>query len=132
MNQAIGITGIMAEVLATGLLVSLCTVQSPPTTFSASGAPTGSYVDVPGLVGIRCMNAPSRIARIGATEERTEAQITDSNDGHVLLEGYYPTLDAGWRDGWRAVIDGTDYDIRGVESDSQAQMTRVAVMVVTI
>lgn len=132
MNTGLGIADIMAEVIATGLLVSLCTIQAPSGILTASGAPDGLYANVSGLVSIRCISAPESMKRIGAKEERTEPQITDLNSNHVLLEGYYATLEAGWRDGWRAVIDGASYDLQGVESDSQAQMTRLKVTLVTI
>lgn len=132
MNQSLDITGIMAEVIATGLLVSSCTIQAPSGTLTASGAPDGLYANVSGLVSIRCISAPVGPMSSRSKEERTEEQITDLGGNHVLLEGYYPTLEAGWRDGWRAVIDGTDYDLQGVESDSQGQMTRLKVTLVTI
>lgn len=132
MNQTLDFSGIMADVLATGLLVSSATIQQPSGTLTDSGAPDGQYTNVTGLVGIPCISAPERMKSVGASEQRTEKQITDENANHVLLGGYYPTLEAGWRNGWRAVIDGTDFDIQGVESDSQGVMTRMKVTLVTI
>ena len=121
------IENVMAEVADTGLFVSLCTLQEPSGTFTASGAPDGLYVDVPGLVGIPCMAPP-----INAGETRTLAEIEASDMQRVLLDGYYPTVDAGWRNGWRAVVDGVAYDLAGVRSDSQSMMTELTVKLVTV
>ena len=41
----------------------------------------------------------------------------------MLLEGYFPQIIKNQR----AVIDGAAWDIIGVESDSQRQMTRIEV-----
>jgi hypothetical protein len=66
-------------------------------------------------------------------------EIRGSETHHVLLDAWYPLLDAGWRgenpDGkgaWIALIDGFQYQISGVESDSQSQMTRVTCKLVTL
>ena len=64
--------------------------------------------------------------------------ITASELHHVLLAGYFPALDLGWRgEGtpkgeWQAIVDGWAYTIMGVESDSQSQMTRVQVKLETL
>ena len=59
-------------------------------------------------------------------------EISSTGTHHVLLDDYYPAMETGWRSGWRAVIDGTNYDITGIEHDSQYQMTRVGVLLVTV
>ena len=60
----------------------------------------------------------------------------------MLLDDYYPPIDLGWRDGWRLMlgdndgagnlINGYAYDIMGVESDSQEQMTRIEVKLASL
>lgn len=151
MNQdliARAISQVMPSAIATGLFVSLATFQAPSGTFDAGGAPDGLYGDVPGLVNIPCTAPPPSEARIQATENRALAEITAAEWHHVLLNAWYPQLDAGWRGtglpigAWRIVIgdnDGTGhmvrgfaYDIAGVESDSQSQMTRVTAKLATI
>ena len=49
----------------------------------------------------------------------------------VLLAGFYPTIDEGWRNGWQAVVDGVAYILFGVRADSQSQMTELTVKRVT-
>ena len=130
MNQdiiSISIAGVMPAVRATGLLVSLFTAQAPTGALDASGVPTGAFADVAGLVNIACTAPPKSEAKIVANETKQRFQIGSLEVKHVLLDAYYPTLDAGWRAGWRCLIDGTVYDIDGVEHDSQGQMSRVAV-----
>ncbi len=135
MNQQISyeLDAIMPAVIDTGLLVSLFTAQEPSTVLGGTGAATGTYADVAGLVGIACTAPPYAFgdAAIRATEMKTLSEIESAGFLHVLLDSIYPALDAGWRGGWRAVIDGTDYDIMGVEHDSQGKMTRVSVRLVT-
>jgi hypothetical protein len=122
----------MPEVIATGLLVSLFTAQMPSGNLGPSGAPDGLYIDVAGLVNIRCTAPPPSDARIQATEIKQLADISAAEMHHVLLDAWYPALDNGWRDGWRCVVDSVAYDIMGVESDSQMRMTRVMIKLVTV
>lgn len=118
------IAAVMPTTTASGLLVSTCDIQQPSGTFSASGAPDGLFVAVDGLQGIRCTAPPKG----GNDEKRSMSEIEAFNRLHVLLEGYYPTIHPYMR----AVVDDTNYDIVGVESDSQGQMTRLWVQEVTI
>ena len=132
----------MDVVSASGLLSSLCTCQAPSGVFDDSGAPDGNYVDVSGLVNIPCTAPPPSDARIQATEVRALAEITAAELHHVLLDNYYPAIDLGWRGGWRLMlgdndgegnlINGFAYDIMGVESDSQEQLTRIEVKLATL
>ena len=141
MNQAaiqLAIQGVMPAAIATGLFVSLFTAQEPRPTQQANGAIEFDYVDVAGLVAIPCTAPPTSTSDIQATEVRALEDITSSEMHHVLLNGYYPQLDAGWRgensDGkgaWIALVDGWQYEISGVESDSQSQMTRVRIKLAT-
>jgi|SRR5215472_3065497 len=126
------LNAIMPEVIATGLLVSRFTAQAPSGNLGSTGAPDGTFVNVAGLVSIRCTAPPTSDARIQATEIKQLADIAAAEMHHVLLDAWYPALDNGWRDGWRCVVDGVAYDIMGVESDSQTRMTRVQIRLVTV
>jgi hypothetical protein len=138
----------MDVIRASGLLSSLCTFQAPSGVFDDAGAADGNYSDVIGLQNIPCMAPPPSDARIQATEVRALSEITSSEMHHVLLNGYYPTVDLGWRgDGtpqgaWRMMlgdndgagnlINGFAYMVMGVESDSQEQQTRIEVKLATL
>lgn len=135
MNQSLSyeLDGIMPAVIATGLLVSLFTAQAPSTVLGGTGAPDGTYTNVLGLVDIACTSPPYQFAESGmkADEMKAVPEIAAMGFHHTLLDGYYPLLNAGWRAGWRCLIDGTLFDILGVENDSQSKMTRVSVRLVT-
>jgi hypothetical protein len=140
-NQSViqaAIAGVMPATVATGLFVSLFTAQAPSGAFGPTGAPDGLYADVAGLVNIPCTAPPPSANRVQATTVRDLAEITASELHHVLLAGYFPALDLGWRgEGtpkgeWQAIVDGWAYTIMGVESDSQSQMTRVQVKLETL
>ena len=117
----------MEAALATGLFVSLCTITALPTpvTLGPSGWPTAAYVAVTGLVDIRCMKAvvAQDIGSPLAYEKKAQGDSITSNDWHVLLETYYPTITTAMR----AIIDGVTFDIVGVDNDSQFSMTRIRV-----
>jgi hypothetical protein len=141
MNQAFienAILGVMPAVIATGLLVSLATFQSPSQDFDSAGAWDGNWANVTGLVNIPCTAPPKSPTEITATENLALAEIVAAEWHHVLLNAWYPQLDAGWRgDGtpagaWRVLIDGFAYEVVGVESDSQMQMTRVTARLATL
>lgn len=128
MNQQaiqLAIQQVMPLARATGLFVSLCTLQQPDGILTGAGQPSGNYVNVPGLVNIACMDAPLSEARIQASEIKGLDEIEAFAPRHILLSGYYPQIAAGVAAGWQVVVDGTALDLMGAESDSQAQMTRI-------
>lgn len=137
------VANVMPLANASGLFVSLFTAQEPDGVFGQTGAPSGSYVDVAGLVDIPCTAPPETQGSIQATEVRALEEITSSELHHVLLNGYYPTLDQGWRGeladatgAWICQItwkgEPYAYNIMGVESDSQSTQTRVKVKLATV
>jgi hypothetical protein len=128
---ALELDAVMPAVIESGLLVSLFTAQAPDTALGTTGAPSGAYVNVVGLVNIRCTSPPLSESKIVAGEMKAIIDIVSTEFHHVLLEAWLPALDEGWRNGWRCTIDGFLFDISGVESDSQMKMTRVAVKLVT-
>ena len=145
MNQNLiqrALTRVMPAAVATGLFVSLATFQSSDATDFPDGFASGVYQNLPGLANLSCMDAPNSDSRIQATEVKALQEITSSELRHMLFERFYPALDSGWREGWRVVIqdpDGsggylpaTDYDVLGVESDSQSTQSRCEIRLVTL
>jgi hypothetical protein len=128
-NQGIQyeISQVMPQAYAIGLFVSLCTIQRPSGNLDAAGYPDGAWVNVPGLVGIACMNAPPSQARVQATEIKQLADTLAVSPRHILLNGYFPAIVPNDR----AVVDGTAFDILGAESDSQSGQTRLELRTAT-
>lgn len=122
---------IVTELLASGLLNSLCTITVPPEVYGLSGAPDPdvAYLDLAGHVAIPCTAPPLMTADKVATNEIKLSNETKSETYlHVLLGGYYPAIIQNYR----AEIDDTEWDIVSVEHDSQHRTTRLAVRQVTI
>lgn len=133
MNQSTGfdIAGVMEAVRSSGLLVSLCTITTPPGVFDDGGAPdpTAPYVVLAGHVDIPCINAPIKTSdSVAPSEQKSMQEIMAVEQRHVLLDDYYPLIIVDYR----ATIGGVVYDIVEVESDSQSQMTRMALQLATI
>lgn len=132
MNQALidpaELDAVMESAIATGLLSSLCTIQSPSGVFGPSGAPDGVWANVSGLVAIECQAAPVGIGSFDGPETNIPAEVMTRQPLHVLLDGYYPTITTKMR----ALVDAEDYDIEAVEHDSQGRMTRLLVMKASI
>lgn len=131
MNQSITyeILSVMPLTTEQGTYKSLCTIQQP--NISVDGAGGQLYTpatNVPGLVNIPCMKAPTSPVRVQATEMKALEDIMSKVPLHVLLNGYYPAITP---DLW-ALVDGVQYDIIGVESDSQSQMTRLELQLVEV
>ena len=117
------------EALASGLIVSLVTIQQPTGEQTADGSPlmTGGdsgdgWNNVAGLINLQCMNGPEADARIRAKTERQTEYIEAFQFRHLFIPGYYPIEQF---DNWRAIVDGQAYDPLGVEHDSQSQQTRL-------
>lgn len=123
------VESVMPAALATGLFSSTCTIQTPSTAVTGAGQWAGQFTNLAGHVNLRCMAPPlGDQQRIAAMERKSTGQVTDFTYLHILLEGYYPAIQPKMR----AVIDGVNYDIAAVESDSQRQMTRMEVGQVTM
>ena len=146
MNQdfiSMAIPMVMPAAIATGVFVSQFTARKPDGLFGPTGAPSGNYVDVPGLTGIQCVAAPPSATSIQATVVFALEEITASEIHEIILDAYYPQLDAGWRGEdpngtgeWIASVywqgEWYSYTILGVGSDSQSQMTIVKVKLATV
>lgn len=124
-DTGFGVSDVMPLALATGLFKSLATIQEPDGVLVDAGQPSGNFIDVDGLVDIKAMDAPVSEMTIKADETKSADNIQNFTYRHVLLGGYFPTITLGTRLGWRAVVDGTPYDLLGAESDSQRTQTRM-------
>ncbi len=124
---------VMVEAKRTGLFSLTCSINKPDGNLTASGAPSGTFTNVVGLQAIRCVAAPPSTARIQATEVKQLEEIMSMGLRHILMDGYYPTIQAGWQ----CVLQlsnfaAVNYEILGAEADSQLQMTRIEVRLATI
>lgn len=136
MNQSLqpAINGVMPAALATGLFRDTVTIQVPDGLLTDNGSPSGNFVDVDGLVGLKAMASPPSPGRISSNTSKTLSYQQALNALHVLLGGYYPAAETAWRQGGRAVVNGVTYldqDILAVESGSQATQTRLYIRVVS-
>jgi hypothetical protein len=137
------IDNVMIEAIATNLFTSLATIQSPDLEINPDGTTTGTgsntysnvYVDIP------CMDTAPSSMRVQATEVRDLQEIMSKGFRHVLLNQYFADAPAvvgnpvqpGWSGkGYRMIVDGIPYTILGGENDSQNQMTRVELQLVTV
>jgi hypothetical protein len=126
--QTKAIPDVMPLARNSGLFVSLCTIMAPDGTLIDAGQPSGNYVNVAGIVNIPCTAPPEAIGeRLSANETRAQDDIQAFAPRHVLLSGFFPSIQVGVSQGWIAVIDGRVYTLLGAESDSQSQMTRLRV-----
>lgn len=72
---------------------------------------------------------PCTIAPVDSPEERNDAQMTVTDATHtIMLAGHFPDVATAQR----AVVGETAYDIRSVDVDSKATMTRLMVRLVTV
>jgi hypothetical protein len=129
------IKAVTVEFRKSGLPVSFCNIQAPDGLLGPSGAPSGNYVAVGGLQNLLCMDAPNSIGSVAADEARTVADIESKALHHVTFTAYYPALSpaTNWGNiGWRAVIDGVTYDIKGADNDSHQTQSRLWVQLVTL
>ena len=134
MNQGLAyeISGVMPAAILTGLFVSTCTLQVPDGNFDGSGAPSGVFVNS-SIVAVPCQHEPPSTLRVQATEVKALNEITSKGLRHVLLNGFYPAAKSLKQAGQlRAIVtdpDGTitNYEVFGVEIDSQQIMTRMDV-----
>lgn len=141
MNQGFTseLLAVMPAVLATGLLSALCTIQRQNGTYSDSGQPdlteTG-FANLPGHINLACMSAVPSVARVQATEVKQLRDILAKQFRHTLLKGYYPDIEQD--DIAVITLVGPSapapirFDILGVESDSQQNMTRLELELATI
>ena len=131
-NLTYEINAVMPAALNTLLFPSLCTIQQPDGNFNPDGTPSNAFVNISGLVNIPCIDSVPSIARVQATEVKDLEEIMSKAYRHVLLNDYYLALNTAAGLGWRAIVDGVTYDLLGGEPDSQSQMTRLELQLVTV
>ena len=117
------------EALASGLIVSLVTIQQPTGEQTADGSPIATGGDsgdgwnnVVGMINLECMNGPEADARIRAKTDRNTDYVEAFQFRHLFIPGNYAIEQF---DNWRAIVDGQAYDPLGVEHDSQNTQTRL-------
>jgi hypothetical protein len=131
------IAAVLPQAFASGMFTSTVTLMAPTGALGPSGAPLippNGFAEVDGYVNLPCVAAPLSTNRIQSTEMRDLEEITASSPQHILLDGYFPNLEAGAANGWLANLDGgtSFWIVLGAESDSQSQMTRMAVKLASI
>lgn len=119
------VAAVMPAAIATGLFTGLATFQSNDAENYPDGFQSDQFVDVPGLINIPCVDAPESEGSVSANESKAMTDITSTQLRHVLLDARYPTVETGWRNGWRVLLDGVAYDLTGAEPDSQRTQTRI-------
>jgi len=125
MNQTTNLSlgAVLTAVEDAGLFSSLCTIQSPSQAPDALGQQNlSTFTNRSGMVDIPCMKAPEFIPNVRGGEMMLPGWTSEHNSFHVILDGYYPTINQ--KD--RAVIDGIPLEVMSVESDSQRIMTRMS------
>ncbi len=126
------IEGVMPIVRNSGLLVSRATFQVPPD-LTAGGFVSADYVDVIGLMDIKCMMSPLGTGTgFSASESKAQEEQQSNQEFHIVLDDFYPAVDDVWRNSGRVTVDGLALDVTGVEHPSQNQYTRVRAQNVTV
>lgn len=108
---------------------SRCNIQSVNYTLTASNQKMpGTNTDVVGMFDIPCRLGPFIDTRLTDTEHRTQSILSKSLSRRCKLGGYYPAIDTRRM---VAVVDGSLYQIRGVEHDSERAHTSLRLEVIT-
>jgi hypothetical protein len=100
-----------------------CTIQVDTPTYDDHGQPVSSWSSLAGHVAIPCRRAP-----VTEQERRALGQVVESATHVVALYGVYTSITPVMR----AVVDGTNYDITGVRTDSDGVLTYLGVKTVRI
>lgn len=136
MNQSVTVdfSEVLTIVSATVGWPSLCSIYQPTESLDALGQPNldpASAAPVVGLQNIECRKAVLLDAKPAPQYEvRDQQYIAQMNEFHILLNGYYPTIEQSQialiGDNNAGVLtDGEFLNIRNVERDSQRIMTRL-------
>ena len=126
------VAAVMPLAVATGLFVSLCTLQAPTGGKTPDGLPDNTFANVAGLINIPCMAAVLAPGSIEATEVKELEDILAKSFRHITLNGYYPQVIDGAALGWRVTVDGVVMDLLGAEQDSQNTQTRLKCQLATL
>ncbi len=107
---------------------SKCTIQQIQYTTSASNQKeiTGA-TDILGMKNIPSRIGPLRVARPEDDEQRGKDILETFSFRIIGLNGYFPNIHPA---SMQAVVDGTVFQIRGVEFDGQKQNTRLKLAII--
>lgn len=138
MNQSLSyeFTQVVPQVVLTGVQVSLCTILvrattgSEPVTDALGQVDTSipDYTVLPGHSNIPCQLAVNKLRPDEGGVVRRPEQYDSISIRQLELNGYYPLIIQQYL----AQVDGTTYEVMAVESDSQKQITRLAVRLYTL
>lgn len=144
MNQDVlsyALPAVMQKYRDSGLASASVTFKQVSGTQLSTGQLDPTLVEVTGLTNIACQLAPLTIGSIaGSTQLATEKALS-SAPRHLLLDGYYGDVAVtdpfgntvyGPQTYMKAVIDGVEYSVIGVDPDSQKTQTRLWVRVVSL
>lgn len=133
MNQSLAyeFTQVTPQIALTGVQVSLCTILvraasgSEPSTDAMGQVDTSiaDYTQLAGHINIPCQLAVNKMRPDEAGVIRKQEQYDTTGQRSLELNGYYPLI----LQQYLAQVDGTVYEVMAVESDSQKQITRLAV-----
>ena len=133
MNQSLAyeFTQVTPQIALTGVQVSLCTILvrnasgGQPVTDSMGQVDTSipDYTVLPGHQNIPCQLAVNKLRPDEGGVIRRPEQYDTSGQRSLELNAYYPLI----LQQYLAQVDGTTYEVMAVESDSQKQITRLAV-----
>lgn len=99
-----------------------CTIQSKTVATDQYGTPTETWSTV--AANIPCSIAPIVVENIRAYERTDEDKTVLMNPHRITLQGRWPQVATSMR----AVVNGSNWDINGVEHDSQGVYTRIVAM----
>lgn len=115
-----------------GLFDSTCEIYAQDGQF-AVGAPSYNFSVL--VLTAACMKAAPSAIRIGGSEVKALTEIESIQPWHALLDAYYPQLD-GQTQYQAQITDANNntlaFDVLAVEHDSQSQMTRLSLRLVTL
>ncbi len=139
MNQSLQyeVNAVMPAVAATGLMNATVTIKQRLNTINSMGQADMSNADYQPIAGLTnltgMISVDHLIAPDAAGVERLTAQFNTREDRHLLLGDYYPQIQQQNLAEVTLINPDTglpitiDYEIMAVESDSEQQMTRLAV-----
>lgn len=104
------------------------TIQQASASLAADGQPIATWSDVSGLAGLAGTVGPVDQSRADRAETRRSDFTEVARRRLISLAGAYPAITSAMR----AVVDGTAYNILGVELDSHAVTTRLYVEAVSV
>lgn len=108
---------------------SLCTIQTIVYgTNAANQRLAATYDPIDSMRGLACRLGPVVLASAEYQEKRTDRTTTGYNQRILLINAYLPALELNTN---AVLVDGVQYLIRGIDTDSQKFMTRLRVEIVS-